>query len=367
MSMRNLLLALLLCCCCAANCANAAAKEMKGPLSVMVDSNFPPAPRDKGLQLRQEMAQYANDNADTFRVRKNYKSALREANEAIRMNACPDYYLTRARIYDEMDRPELAGQDWLSAVSGRPSWDIVKSAVDHFKRTKEYDRALVACDMSISDYPTCDAYLLRAQVNSTAGKSKDAIDDATKAYQRAFESGCDAKEEKAILKLLLGGTEPPLPKPKTEKTQRVLDDISAMDRSIKPFDPAIISKITTLKLYETPIENRPGVHTGSFEGRDDERLWMTVSLDRPNETDGKYRNCVNVSLNTALCTVTPKDVVARFGPGKFKPNSTTYCILDPAHLKYKRPWGTITFCFADSGFQSLMSVHLWVLKPGDNR
>lgn len=312
------------------------------------------------------MAHHANLNADTFRIRKDYKAALREANEAIRMNACSDYYLTRARIYEEMDRPELAGQDWLSVVSGSTSRATLESAVEYFKRTKEFDKALSACDLSISDYPTCDVYLLRARVNSAAGRGKAAIDDATKAYQRAFESGCDAKEEKALLKLLLGGTEPPLPKPKTERTQQVLDDITAMERSVKPFDPAVISKITALKLFEIPIENRPGIHTGSFEGRNDERLWMTVSLDRPNEAAGRYRNCVHVSLNTALCTVTPKDVVARFGEAELKPNTTTRCVLDPAHLKYKRPWGTITFCFADGGFQSLTSVHLWVLKPGAN-
>lgn len=360
--MRNSIFTVL-CCMYALTCVDAVAKDSStdyGSGSFFADTTVK-FKIDKGAELRRSMAQHANNNAGTFLARKNYDAALREINEAIRMAPCCEYYFTRAYIYEAMDRTELATQDWQTVLRMDRSDSTLQEALKFFRKTNQLEKALASCDASIAYYRSCFLYSLRSKVNAEMGRNQAAIDDATHAYQLAFETGCDGKEEHAQLKLLLGGIEPPRPQPKREQTKHVLDVVNALANSKKPFDAALAAKLTQVKMREIPYENHPEIHSGSFEstGRntDPDRLWYCVSVDSPTEIG---RQMLRLGLNTEKCTITPADVVARFGPCKYVPNRSTRCIFNPAHMTYKRPWGSIRFSFFDGGFNALNGVYMYL-------
>lgn len=349
----------LLFCIGAANCIAAFAQSSsEGTGSYFADTTIT-RQVDKRAELRRTMARHANDNAQVFLVRKSYDAALREINEALRMDPCCEYYYTRARVYEAMDRTELATQDWQTILGMTKMIGALEDAVEFFRKTHQLEKALASCDSSIANYAYCSVYVLRSRVNAEMGRNKEAIDDATRAYQLAFETGCDGKEEHAQLKLLLGGVEPAKPQPKTAEVKHVLDVVDALANSKKPFDTGLTAKLTGVKLREIPYENHPEYHTGSFEsvGRGADQLWYFVRLERPTEIG---RNMLWLVLNTRKCVVTVADVTARFGPCKYVPDRSTRCIIDPAHLTYKRPWGSLRFSFVDGGFNALNNVNMYV-------
>lgn len=317
----------------------------------------------KVAELRRSMARCADDHAQYLYRRKDYEGALREVNQALLADARPQYVATRAKIYIAMERFQDAVKDFEMLGSQTDSTQELLTGAQLFRDAEKLQEALRLCNLSINASPTLDGYTLRSALHAATGNTTMAIADARKAYYLAFEYGLDPSTERAALRNLLGGAEPAMPIPPREKTAQVLDAVYRLANSPKPFSPVLTEKLAGIKLHELPLEDAPGVHTGSFEslrgGPDD--LWFRIELDRPDA--GGYRNCLHMIINTSACSITADDVRAKFGACELTPNLSTQCIIRPAALHYKRPWGELTFAFDDHGFKSMQSVHMNVEKP----
>ena len=287
-----------------------------------------------------------------------FHGSIAELNLAIKSH--PDYalaYTHRGRIYGLLGSFTKALTDLARAIELTPGDDYAhRSRGRIYEMMNRPDKARECFRSAITCFQSKENYIAKIKLEIAQGNKQQAIADAFDAYRHAFEIGTEAGDERKILKDLLG-REPTKPEPNRLKIAKALQVLGELESAPQTLTAQEISVITTSRLYEQEYSSLGGIVYES-KGVSDDGIWRSVELDLP--TASTKRHCLALRVNTSRCNISEKDVKKRLGMAVLAPNRSGGCVVDPAHLTYRRSWGDVTCCFTSAGFQCVTNIVFWM-------